>query len=109
MITSEKAYSRYFGPTSAIRRFVQSLVLAVVALARAIAHRRQVRTLLELDERSLQDIGLLRSDVIGALDQPLAKDPSVILMVRSVDRRSRIRAGAHAARRVAKPARAEVG
>ena len=100
MITTETAYTRAFGPASAIGRFVQFVVLGIRALVRAISHRREVHHLLELDERSLRDIGLVRSDVIGALDQPWVKDPSAILVVRSVSRRSRLRARANAARRL---------
>ena len=104
MITTETALTQTFGPASAIRAVVQSVVLAVAAFVRAITHRREVRKLLELDDRSLRDIGLIRNDVIGALDQPLVKDPSVILLVRSVDRRSQLRARAPASRRVSEPA-----
>ena len=37
----------------------------------ALGHRREVRHLAELDDRMLKDIGLLRSDVDGALAEPL--------------------------------------
>ena len=109
MITTETAYTQSLGSVSAIRRLVQFVILGVTALVRAITHRREVRQLLDLDERSLRDIGLVRSDVIGALDQPWVNDPSAILLVRSVDRRSRLRALAHAARRVKVRPHAEVG
>ncbi len=108
MITTETAYTRTLGPASAVRRFVQLVILGMTAFVRAITHRREVRQLLDMAERSLRDIGLLRSDVVGALDQPWAKDPSAILVVRSVDRRSRLRALAHASRRVKARASAEV-
>ena len=108
MIATETAYTRFFGPASAIRRLVQFVLFGMAALVRAITHRREVRTLLELDERSLRDIGLTRGDVIGALAQRLVKDPSVILLVRSVDRRSKLRARPNAARRLEKPAHAAV-
>ena len=108
MRPTETAFTQHFGPASAVRRFVQFVVLGMTALVRAITHRREVRTLLELDERSLRDNGLTRNDVIGALHQPLVKDPSVILLVRSVDRRSQLRARAAATRRLARPAPAAV-
>jgi uncharacterized protein YjiS (DUF1127 family) len=103
MITTETEYMRTFGAASAIRRFAQFVVLGIAAFVRALTHRREVHQLLDLDDRSLRDIGLTRDDVIGALAQPMAKDPSVVLLVRSVDRRSRLRSVAHAARRVKAP------
>ena len=54
-------------------------------------HEMIVRTLLEMDDRCLKDIGLTRTDVIGALAEPLATDPSRILLVRSLERRARQR------------------
>ena len=107
MITTETAYTQTSGPASAILRVMQIVFSTVAAFVRAITHRHEVRQLLELDDRSLRDIGLVRNDVIGALDQPLVKDPSVILLVRSVDRRSQLRARAPAARGVAESARAD--
>jgi len=100
MITTETAYTQSLGPMSAVRRFVEFILVGVKAVLRAITHRREVHQLLDLDERALRDIGLLRSDVIGALDQPWIKDPSAILLVRSVERRSRLRMLANAAGRV---------
>ena len=63
----------------------------LVATARIAVHRRDVRSLLELDDRCLRDIGLTRGDVVGALSQPFGVDPSSILVVRSVEQRSRHR------------------
>lgn len=73
-------------------RIALAIARWTAAGSRAIAHRWEVRTLLELDDRALRDIGLARDDVRRALDQPLAKDPSTFLMIRAVDRRSRRRA-----------------
>lgn len=64
------------------------IVRRVLMLVRLVAHRREVRQLLELDERQLRDIGLLRNDVLGAMASPLGTDPSYILLVRSVERRA---------------------
>jgi uncharacterized protein YjiS (DUF1127 family) len=64
----------------------------VAGVLRALNHRGEVRRLAELDERALKDIGLTRLDVIGALGEPLHRDPSTVLMIRSVERRSRSRA-----------------
>ncbi len=61
-------------------------------LGTALGHRRAVRRLAELDDRTLKDIGLTRSDVTGALAQSLAVDPSRVLQVRRVAQRARSRA-----------------
>jgi uncharacterized protein YjiS (DUF1127 family) len=81
-------------------RAARSIWRGTLAVYRALAHRSEVKHLLELNERELQDIGLSRNDVVGALSQPWGRDPSTILMVRSVERRSRVR-------RVADPRRVE--
>jgi uncharacterized protein YjiS (DUF1127 family) len=51
-------------------------VRAVRLFAAALKNRNEVRSLHELDDRALKDIGLLRSDIVSALDQPLYRDPS---------------------------------
>lgn len=108
MTTTEPQSTRSIGPAAAVRRLALSVAFGLAALIRALVHRREVRELLEMDERSLRDIGLSRADVVGALAGSMAKDPSIVLLVRSVDRRSRHRALADAARRVTErePARA---
>jgi uncharacterized protein YjiS (DUF1127 family) len=55
----------------------------------ALEHRRQVRHLSELDDRTLKDIGLSRAVVDGALAEPLTRDPSLML-VRSVERKAQV-------------------
>ena len=55
----------------------------IVSLVKALIHRREVLRLGELDERSLKDIGLVRSDLDGALSVSWLSDPSVILAERS--------------------------
>jgi len=55
----------------------------VAALVKALIHRREVLRLGELDERCLKDIGLVRSDLDGALAVSWLSDPSVILAERS--------------------------
>jgi uncharacterized protein YjiS (DUF1127 family) len=71
---------------------LSQIVRAIAGFVMAIGNRGDVRLLLEMDERGLSDIGLTRNDVLGALAQPLLKDPSKILLVRSVERRARVRA-----------------
>ena len=86
-----------FMPASTVRPMARLAALlsyafrAVLAFGRALSHRSDVRTLLEMDDRALKDIGLTRADVQNALSEPLIKDPSKILLVRSVGRRARQR------------------
>jgi uncharacterized protein YjiS (DUF1127 family) len=57
-----------------------------VSLAKALIHRREVLRLGELDERSLKDIGLVRSDLDGALAVSWLSDPTLVLAERSATR-----------------------
>ena len=101
------------GAGGAARRTLTRLAGAAVrgmrALARALAHRQDVKRLAELDDRALKDIGLVRGDVAGALAEPFHKDPSTVLMVRRVERRARANmvevTGGDAARPEARAAR----
>ena len=86
--------------TATVMRAALSVIRAAAGLGRALTHRRDVRLLLELDDRQLKDIGLVRNDVLGALAGPIGKDPSIVLLVRSVEQRSRLRGMALAPRRV---------
>lgn len=58
----------------------------VTTLVKAIIHRREIMALGELDERGLKDLGLVRSDVEGALATSWLIDPSAILADRSSTR-----------------------
>ncbi|SEF58829.1 DUF1127 domain-containing protein [Bosea lathyri] len=55
----------------------------IVYLVKAFVHRREILRLAELDERGLKDIGLVRSDIEGALATSWLKDPSTVLASRS--------------------------
>jgi uncharacterized protein YjiS (DUF1127 family) len=57
--------------------------VGVKNLTRAFMHRREILRLAELDERGLKDIGLVRSDIDGALSTSWLNDPSAILAARS--------------------------
>jgi uncharacterized protein YjiS (DUF1127 family) len=72
-----------------LRRVAGDLLTQVERFVRAVRNRRDVMRLAELDDRTLKDIGLVRSDVAGALDQPLSADPSRILSLRRLERSER--------------------
>lgn len=61
---------------------------AVKTLRRIVVNRAQVRTLADMDERALHDIGLTRSEVHGALSTSMFADPSLVLCARDADRRN---------------------
>ncbi|MFC5504456.1 MULTISPECIES: DUF1127 domain-containing protein [Hyphomicrobiales] len=93
---------------------VATLTLRPVnAIVKALIHRREVMRLGELDERGLKDIGLVRSDLDGALSVSWLSDPSLVLAERSSARHGvaslRRQAALQQAERVApaRPARLE--
>jgi uncharacterized protein YjiS (DUF1127 family) len=55
---------------------VPAFLSVLLGLLRAMRHRAEVRSLVELDEHILRDIGLSRADVLAALAQPPHRDPS---------------------------------
>jgi uncharacterized protein YjiS (DUF1127 family) len=71
-----------------VTRAATRTVIGVKNLIRAWVHRREVMQLGELDERGLKDIGLVRSDVEGALATSWLRDPSVVLSARSAQQQS---------------------
>jgi uncharacterized protein YjiS (DUF1127 family) len=68
--------------------FVEAVVRAASHVTKAIKDRREVMNLAEFDDRMLKDIGLTRSDVEGALAEPLVRNPSLVL-VRCANRHGR--------------------
>ena len=80
---------------SSVARAAAQLLQQVRAVLGAIEDRRAVLHLAEADDRFLKDIGLLRSDVDGALAEPFYRKSSVLL-VRSAERRARAEAAAPA-------------
>lgn len=69
--------------SAGVTRIAAIGVAGTVQFVRAIAHRREVMRLGELDERGLKDIGLVRSDIDGALATSWLDDPSAVLAERS--------------------------
>jgi len=67
----------------AVTRVAAQGFVAVRTLAKSIIHRREVMRLGELDERGLKDLGLVRSDIDGALATSWLNDPTTILAARS--------------------------
>jgi uncharacterized protein YjiS (DUF1127 family) len=80
----------YRGPTIAAESFartvaaiVRSASLCVKQLSKTFRHRRDVEVLTDRDDRMLADIGLTRSDLCEAIDQPLWRDPTAVLARRA--------------------------
>lgn len=79
-------------PLSALLKLsAQATAKPVVQVARGVKrvvtvwrHKREVARLTELSAHELKDIGLTRSDVIGALAGHWLVDPSAVLSARSV-------------------------
>ncbi|WP_319498927.1 DUF1127 domain-containing protein [uncultured Cohaesibacter sp.] len=72
---------------SALASAVAGVARLVAAGATIARNRAALKSLAELDERTLADIGLTRSDVITASAQPLYRDP---LLIDPFDARRRI-------------------
>ena len=79
-----------FAPPTSSRfgRVLETLARACAGIVQAVAHRRDVKLMLQLDDRMLKDIGLVRNDVLGALAERIHRDPSVVLRLRAVERRA---------------------
>jgi uncharacterized protein YjiS (DUF1127 family) len=77
--------------SSLITRAAAQLLQQMRAVLGMVEDRRAVLHLAEADDRFLKDIGLLRSDVDGALAEPFYRKSSVLL-VRSAKRRARAEA-----------------
>lgn len=71
-----------------LTRMAASGVAGVTRVVKALAHRREMHLLSEMDERALKDIGLVRSDVAGALATSWLRDPTAMLAARAGERSS---------------------
>ena len=71
------------GTVHTTRKAVAQAARGVKHVATVLRHRREVARLTELSAHELKDIGLVRSDVIGALEGRWLDDPSMALTARS--------------------------
>lgn len=109
VLSSALSYSR--ATLGNLHRVTSAGLVCAGTLLPTLRNRHEVRKLAELDERSLKDIGLTRSDVQGALAASLLSDPSLVLG--GIAGMEHARAAGHMARRptakVALPAKDGVG
>jgi uncharacterized protein YjiS (DUF1127 family) len=70
-----------------------TVALRVVNFVRAYLNRRDMQVLAGFDDRMLADIGLTRGDLRDAIAEPLWRDPSHMLVIRSRERRLARRRG----------------
>jgi uncharacterized protein YjiS (DUF1127 family) len=87
-----------FSWPAVVGRTARGILRQTAILAKALRHRGEVRHLAEFDDRTLKDIGLLRSDVESALAEPIFRNPSLVL-VRSAERRGELQQGSVARRK----------
>lgn len=99
------AAASLLGPGPSVGRWLAGAGRRVRAIATALRNRRAVNLLLELDDRMLKDVGLVRNDVVGVLETPLSRDPSVLLRWRAVEHRAERRVGTAPPRPVRRPDR----
>lgn len=71
------------GTVYTTRKAAAQAVRGVKHVATVWRHRREVARLTELSAHELKDIGLVRSDVLGALEGRWLDDPSMALTARS--------------------------
>lgn len=77
-----------------IARYVLVSIVAIFAMiAKAVANRRAVVRLSDLDDHLLRDIGVTREDVRWSLDTPVHVDPSHRLALRRLQGKAERRAG----------------
>ena len=73
-------------------RFLRAAAQWMASIHRAMKNRRDIKVLASLDDRMLSDMGLTRGDVRDAVSEPLWRDPSAILVMRSLEgRRGQLR------------------
>jgi hypothetical protein len=72
-----------------IRNWAANVANQGVALIASLLMRSAIKSLLEIDERSLLAVGLSRADLIDCLSTPFTADPTELLVSRSRAARSR--------------------
>ncbi|WP_213741170.1 hypothetical protein [Bradyrhizobium sp. dw_411] len=72
-----------------IRNWAANVANRGVALIASLLMRSAIKSLLEIDERSLRAAGLSRADLIECLSTPFTVDPTELLVLRSRAARSR--------------------
>lgn len=75
-------------PSGALLHALDRAVAHARSVAVALRHRRELMQLCAWDDRLLADVGLTRSELVGALQVPLSRDPSQVLSARNVRRRA---------------------
>jgi hypothetical protein len=78
-----------------IKQWAANLANRGIELIASLLMRSAIKSLLEVDERSLFAVGLSRADVIACLNAPFGTDPTLFLAARGKKPRAgrRIRSG----------------
>jgi hypothetical protein len=71
-----------------IRKWVSNVANQGIALIASLLLRSAIKSLLEIDERSLLAVGLSHADLIECLSTPFTTDPTEVLASRSRKTRS---------------------
>jgi len=66
--------------------WVAGAAMQIIEVLAASLMRSAVKPLLKIDERSLADVGLCRSDVIESLSAPITDNPADVLASRARQR-----------------------
>jgi uncharacterized protein YjiS (DUF1127 family) len=69
--------------TAMIKKWAASAANRITELIAALLMRAAIKPLLHIDDRSLADVGLSRSDVIESLATPFTTDPGRFLALRA--------------------------
>jgi hypothetical protein len=66
-----------------ISKWLANMADRGIAALASMLFRSAIRSLLELDERSLLTVGLTRADLVECLSMPLTRDPTEMLASRA--------------------------
>ena len=66
-----------------IKKWAASAANRITEFIAALLMRSAIKPLLHIDDRSLADVGLSRSDVVESLATPLTTDPGRFLAMRA--------------------------